>query len=328
MNYFVIRQYNPKKRGRFGVESFILMDSEHKYVLDILPYQGKTTPITDPSWITQYGFGGSVVLTLLQNGYLRKNHRLILDNYFQSPRLAKTLVLQKTYVLGTVRKDRKFMPKFTDPLTNRPTKMKKGDVETYSDGDLLLERWGDRREVLMLNSFIDHRMEDCESRNPTNQRLKPASVLVYNKVMGSLDDMDQIIRPYQALRKSKKWYRKYAFHIFDICIYNTFVISGHFDRKIKKQGYKAYLIQLVKEIVAANPLQRAQVGRPPKRPALSDGLLHLPQTLLDSVGKKKRSNCHLCTKNKERNATPFKCERCGVWLCVGGVRNCFSKYHV
>jgi len=36
----------------------------------------------------------------------------------------------------------------------------------------------------MLNSFISHEMKMSESRNPRNKRLKPASVLVYNKTMG------------------------------------------------------------------------------------------------------------------------------------------------
>ncbi|OXA45417.1 piggyBac transposable element-derived protein 4 [Folsomia candida] len=205
------RQYNPKKRGRFGIESFLLMDAEKKYVLDILPYQGRSTPIFDQAWIAAYGFGGATALTLLRKGYFNKNHRLVLDNYFQSPTLAKVLVRLEVFVLGTVRKNRKFMPRFVDPITKKPNKITQGEVETFSDGDMLLERWGDRREVFMLNTFIDHRMEECNSGNPANQRLKPASVLVYNKVMGAVDNMDAMIRPYQALRKTTKWYRKYYF---------------------------------------------------------------------------------------------------------------------
>ncbi|OXA56616.1 piggyBac transposable element-derived protein 4 [Folsomia candida] len=260
-----IRQYNSKKRGRFGIESFFLMDSQHRYVLDIIPYQGKATTIHDRSWITKYGFGGAIALTFLQKAYFGKNHRLILDNYFQSPTLAKVLVRKRVFVLGTVRRTRKFMPKFNDPVTKKPTTLKSGEIETFSDGDLLLERWGDRREVMMLNTFIEHRMEECQ-RNPANQRFKPASVLVYNKTMGSVDNMDAIIRPYQTLRKTKKWYRKYAFHLLDICIYNSFVIAGHFNSQITKNGYKAYLLSLVNSMLDENQLERSTKGRRPKCP--------------------------------------------------------------
>ncbi|OXA39146.1 Exportin-1 [Folsomia candida] len=91
------RQYNPKKRGRFGIESFLLMDAEKKYVLDILPYQGRSTPIFDQAWIAAYGFGGATDLTLLRKGYFHKHHRLVLDNYFQSPTLAKVLILKREW---------------------------------------------------------------------------------------------------------------------------------------------------------------------------------------------------------------------------------------
>lgn len=150
------------------------------------------------------------------------------------------------------------MPKFNDPVTKKPTTLKSGEIETFSDGDLLLERWGDRREVMMLNTFIEHRMEECQ-RNPANQRFKPASVLVYNKTMGSVDNMDAIIRPYQTLRKTKKWYRKYAFHLLDICIYNSFVIAGHFNSQITKNGYKAYLLSLVNSMLDENQLELGQI---------------------------------------------------------------------
>jgi len=40
-----IKQYNPKKRARFGIKLFFLLDAATKYVLRVLPYQGKATKI-------------------------------------------------------------------------------------------------------------------------------------------------------------------------------------------------------------------------------------------------------------------------------------------
>lgn len=220
------------------------------------------------------------------------------------------------------------MPRFVDPITKKPNKITQGEVETFSDGDMLLERWGDRREVFMLNTFIDHRMEECNSGNPANQRLKPASVLVYNKVMGAVDNMDAMIRPYQALRKTTKWYRKYAFHLFDICIYSAFILSCQFNQTIAKQGYKTYILSLVEDIISSNPVQRSFLGRPPRqRKEKSSSQAHYPQSTRDANGKTKRSNCKLCTKNKIRNATKYTCDVCNVWLCNDGENSCFVKYH-
>jgi len=126
------KQFNPMKRSRFGIKLIVLCDAENKYVLDILPYQGKSTAIQNNSWIEKFGFGGASVLTLLQR-YLGKNHRVTIDNWFMSPTLAKTLYDKQTFVLGTAQKRRKLMPKM-------PTKLAKGDVETYCNGEILLER--------------------------------------------------------------------------------------------------------------------------------------------------------------------------------------------
>lgn len=127
-----IRQYNPKKRARFGIKLFFLLDATTRFILAVLPYQGKATRILDPAWISDMGFGGAAVLTMLRE-YFFNNHRVVIDNYFLSPTLAQKLLEKDTFVLGTVKKNRKCMPKFS-------TKLKKGDVETRSNGRILIER--------------------------------------------------------------------------------------------------------------------------------------------------------------------------------------------
>lgn len=129
------KQYNPKKRSRFGVKLFLVVDSAMQFVLDVLPYQGKSTQITDRSWISLVGFGGAAVLTLLQP-YLDAGRRIIIDNWFHSLKLARMLKDRLTYVLGTVQKRRKGIPRGA----RMTRKLRKGEVETFSDGDVLIER--------------------------------------------------------------------------------------------------------------------------------------------------------------------------------------------
>jgi len=176
----------------------------------------------------------------------------------------------------------------------------------------------------MLNSFIPHRMEDTERSNPATQCVKPASVLIYNKTMGAVDSMDQVIRPYQALRKTVKWYKKFAFHFFDISIFNSFAVYKYVKNN-EKLSYKVYLEKLVEEILQENPMQRPVTGRPIISSTNRSMTKHFPQVIIND-GRKRRSNCHLCNKSKTRKMTPFKCIDCGVWLCVG-TNNCFAKFH-
>jgi len=78
------------------------------------------------------GFGGAAVLTMLDE-YFFSGHRVIIDNWFMSPTLALNLLEKGTFVIGTVKKNRKRMPKFT-------TKLRKGQLEVCSNGRLLVER--------------------------------------------------------------------------------------------------------------------------------------------------------------------------------------------
>jgi hypothetical protein len=59
------------------------------------------------------------------------------------------------------------MPKFSTK------KLQLGEVEVYKSGQLLLERWQDRRQVIMLNTFVPHEMLFNPSKNPQNSRRKP-----------------------------------------------------------------------------------------------------------------------------------------------------------
>ena len=129
------KQFNPMKRARFGIKTFVLADCMTNFVLDLLPYQGKSTLLENRTLITELGFGGVVVLTLLKN-VLNKFHRVVVDNWFNGPNLAIHLLRAGTYVLGTVQKRRKYMPK-TENMTRR---LAKGNITTASTGSILVER--------------------------------------------------------------------------------------------------------------------------------------------------------------------------------------------
>jgi len=209
------KQYNPLKRSRFGIKYFAIVACETKFLMKIIVYLGKSS-LTEVPFISEYGLGGSTVLKLLENLFW-KNHKLVIDNWFNSPKLQEYLVLEKTFCLGSVRQSRKLMPKFK-------TKLKEGEVEVYTSGYLVLERWRDRREAVMLNTFVPHVMLFSDSRNPQNSRNKPISVLLYNNKMGGVDYIDQKLAPYESLRKTVKWYKKFAFHLIDLTIHNSHVL--------------------------------------------------------------------------------------------------------
>ncbi|XP_021953595.1 piggyBac transposable element-derived protein 3 [Folsomia candida] len=322
------KQYNPKKRSRFGVKLFLIEDCAIQFVLDVLPYQGKSTQITDRSWIEAVGFGGAAVLTLLQS-FLDSGSRVIVDNWFHSLKLARMLKDRLTYVLVTVQKRRKGMPK-TVRMTR---KLHKGEIETFSDGEVFIERWMDRREVLLLNTLMPHGMTESPSTNPTNQRLKPDTVLLYNKTMGGVDNVDKTIKPNQSLRKSYKWYKKVAFYLVELAVYNSMIIynATQNDRAgFRRLNYEAVVKSIIQNILIKFPVPRKPRVRPSQsRSSVPLTSIHIPERVLKENGYPSKSNCFHCrTKLGKRTVTQFKCTGCEKRLCIGSsVFNCFKFHH-
>ena len=59
-------------------------------------------------------------------------------------------------------------------------------------------------------------------RGGTEQAL-PVSIDSYNKHMGGVDRLDQLIEPYDCTttRKTVKWYRKLAMHLIQLTVLNA-----------------------------------------------------------------------------------------------------------
>jgi hypothetical protein len=139
------KQFNPNKRARFGIKLFVLCDAT-SYVLDLIFYTGAATELDEKEIL---GVSTSVVTTLMAP-YLDVGHKLYVDNWYTSPNLFLLLHDRKTNACGTVRINRKNMPKFSSG------KLSKGEVEAFVSGVLLAERWMDKREVRMLSTLHVH----------------------------------------------------------------------------------------------------------------------------------------------------------------------------
>ena len=103
-------QYMPSKPGKFGIKFWILSDAVHPYVLNARPYLGAHFEEDRQSM----QLGQFVVMDLMKPFYNR-GHNVTVDNFFTSKMLCESLKKQKTTLVGTVRGNRKELPReFTD----------------------------------------------------------------------------------------------------------------------------------------------------------------------------------------------------------------------
>ncbi|UYV64107.1 hypothetical protein LAZ67_2006590 [Cordylochernes scorpioides] len=311
------KQYIPSKRKRFGIKLFVLCDVETKYILDFIVYVGKGTEIED----SDMGVSSSVITTLLQP-YMNKGHSLWVDNWYSSPTLFNFLHQRQTNACGTVRKNRKEMPRFGK-------KLKIGETEAKHTQNLLALKYKDKREVFMLSTMHKNEFANTNKRDKvTNLPIqKPSAVIDYNQKMGTVDQTDMLLSSIGCLRKSLKWYKKLFFHFIDTSLLNAY--SLYLVNTGKRPSLAEFHINLIGQIIEKYHEARVQVHR--GRPSTSEDRplrlieRHFP-SLVPPTEKKKNPTryCRVCGANKKRKESRYMCKDCDVALCVVP---CFETFH-
>lgn len=247
------KQYIANKRCRFGIKSFELVDCETGYLIDFIIYTGKPTPV---DLIPELGFGGSVVMELLKP-YLNKGHKLYIDNWYTSPALLRHLLTHQTHACGTVRPNRLGMPQFVN-------KLNPGDMEWYTGGNILAIKYRDRRDVHVLTTLHQPVMVTQKVTARGEAKQKPEPLVHYSMQMGGVDQIDMKLSFTRGLRKTFKWYRKLWFHLFELILYNSFIMYRVYENS--KESFRKFKLELVREILDAYGPQLRTIGRPSRLP--------------------------------------------------------------
>ena len=124
-----------------------------------------------------------------------------MDNFFSSPDLFDELAQKKISCCGTVRLNRKGMPKDLEPKALR---LKSDDIRARTRGDLTAVVWRDKRDVCLLTNIRDPPTEG-NYRDEHRNTIKPAIVADYNRHMGHVDNADRMANSYTASRQTWKW---------------------------------------------------------------------------------------------------------------------------
>ena len=324
------KQYIPSKRHRFGIKIYVLCDCETGIVLNMCLHTG-----TDINGVTRnhpLGFSGSVVDQLIKD-YLDRGHILYTDNWYTSPDLAMYLHEHNTGAVGTVKPNRKKMPKFEAT--------KKGDIIRYRTNDMTAIKWHDKREVHLLSTVHTGRMLTtgkihCQTRKPI---LKPDVIIDYNTNMRLIDKADMQLNAVDTLRKNDKWYKKVFFHLLDICMLNAYKMymtktgDRSSRRAFRKNAIEGLLERFGKEISMHSRTGRQSHAASQSEERLSaPGIaVHYPAPVPSPPGKpnkKGQRECIVCKtteiREKKRKLVTTMCNGCNVALCLG---DCFRQYH-
>lgn len=318
-----IRQYMPMKPIKRGYKVWIRAD-EYGYICEFQIYTGKVNNKSE-------NLLGERVVKDLSRALVHKHYRIYFDNYFSSVDLMSCLRTDGILACGTVRKDRKDLPK----IQEADKSMSSGDSEFRSSyKGVRWLKWTDKKSVHFLSNFHDPSVISQVNRRQKDGSLKvvtcPQMAKDYNSYMGCVDKADMLKSLYEISRKSKKWWHRIFWHFVDVTLVNSIIIYRLLFPK-ETLSLKNFRLSVVDHLVGVP--NRPKRGRPPIKSPLNNSKLKVTDAVrtaqiphMPGVYEKHRRCAHCSTKNLPKR-TKFYCKMCKIPLCIEVDNNCFEKYH-
>ena len=301
------RQYIKTKKHRYGIKFYELC-TPGGFMLNMLVH---TTKDGFRSLLGE-SFTEKVVMGLAEP-FLDKGYHLFMDNFYNSAPLANKLVTRKTHVTGTLRNNRRGNPKKVVSA-----KLAKGASISQRQGSVMVSKWKDKRDILMLSTAHKHEMVRVKNRRG-QETMKPAEIRDYNGSMGGVDRADQLMAYYCIPRKTIKWYKKVVFYLLDVSILNASILYN-MNNVNNKMNLKTF-----RESIIRSWAKQEEV----KSPEQTSSDFHYLQTIPTTCQKRKRVSlrCKNCYKNGRRKETVYQCAACkdNPALCVV---DCFKEWHI
>jgi hypothetical protein len=313
----LMKQYMKAKIIKWGYRIWKLCDASNAYVLNFDVYTGKEGKKNDKS------LHHSVVMGLME-GYLDKNHVVVMDNFFTSIPLFADLLNSSTYACGTVRINRKYFPEdFKIAKDLNP-----GESEFWQSGNFVATIWQDKRAVRFLSTCCKPEGKDVVERKRKNQETLslscPPVVVLYNQYMGGVDRSDRMVRTYSVSRPSKKWWFRLFYYFVDMAVANSFILhnnSPKHDELSELDYIKKLSLALIGSFSGDEKVQPGPQRKRKRTPAIPRVVAgnHWPK-----LTKKTQRCIHCARPGSKGPRSKYICEACDVHLCI---EKCFKKYH-
>lgn len=246
------RQYIPGKRHKYGIKLFKMCDQKG-YTYSFSVYQGKGAD-------QEVSLPTSTVMDLCKD-FLDEGRVAVNDNFYTSIPLAKQLLSRKTHSVGTLRKNRKYLPKEVVSA-----KLKKGEIIGRENEDgIVVSKWKDKRDVLMLSTYHNLDVVNTGKLNRKRETIqKPLCIIDYNAGKAGIDLSDQLAAYSSPVRKSVRWYHKVAIELLmGTSVVNALVVYKmvHPTSKMSVTKFRETLVESLLEITGEDEVPQKDKKR-------------------------------------------------------------------
>jgi hypothetical protein len=280
------------------------------------------------------------------------------DNYFGSFGLLREMTARGYGLTCTLRANRIGDCPIESDKAMKKRKRGYFDYLLSRDKQIIIVGWNDNRRVLLGSNTIGVEPVMSLSRWDRKQKQKiaidtPRIVSLYNKNMGSVDTVDMFCALHPIPFRSKKWYIRIVWRIFELMIINAWVLWKK-ETKHHSDGWRVSRLFFFKLSIAKLLLEQpATIERQSRikssRTLSSSSSDDDNRTSSDRNKRKRETKTHLstvirydgnehwpelggvtrvrCKQDGCSNKTNVFCTKCQVHLCLTTKRNCFKHFH-
>lgn len=288
---------------------FWVCDSETGYPLFAIPYLGK-----NPTESRAKGIGHQMVRALCKR-YENSYRNVTMDNFFTSYELAQEMLGNGLTIVGTVRKNKKFIPPGFQ--ANRRREIGSNLFAFRPHFSLLSHVPKMNKSVILLSTSTNHR------RPIVNTDGKAEMIHFYNKTKGGVDLLDQMCQTYTCQRKTNRWPFAFFMNLLDVsgvAAYIIYIATHAVENASFSLPRRRFLRQLSDELVFEQIVRRSKYGLHNSHIALINEVRQSlsaqppsPETPLSPEFSVRR-RCYLFPSKRNRRVKTC-CEKCDKNVC-------------
>ena len=298
----------PNKPAKNGLKLVMACDVESKYLLNAIPYLGKS--VNTASIVKEVGMGHYYAKELTKP-YHHTGRNITYDNWFTSiPKANDLLDNCGLTSVGTLRQNKAEVPQQLKVTRSRDL----GTVSYCYDTSLLASYIPPKKQtkklVLLLLSM--------HSSPTISENSRHEVVNYYNSTKGDVDAFDQLCGTYTCSRRTKRWPLCVFYDIINAATINARIIhSENLERKgNKRTERRTFMANLTLALIA--PWAEKRLNTPQMPRAVKQTISNLLGNTLEvdyrppnQDTQRSRQRCSKCPRNKDRKTNIF-CKTCKI----------------
>ena len=168
-------------------------------------------------------------VTSLCKNYSGSGRVINMDNLYSSPLVFIKLKEMSLYARGTVRLNRKYLPRFIQYKKKDMKKLDRGSYEfaVNKDYNMSMHCWHDKNPVHVLSTADSTQVEEVSRRSGRNKIVVkcPSTIKNYNKNMQAVDQFNKLMSLFSLAQAHSftKYYKKIAMVLMDFVLVNSYL---------------------------------------------------------------------------------------------------------